>query len=77
MLRERLVATERLLRSLDPSAVLERGYVMVTENGRPRTSIAGLAVGAALRVRFKDGEAGTRVVDLGKKEEEPEQGKLL
>ncbi|MFA6429561.1 MAG: exodeoxyribonuclease VII large subunit [Patescibacteria group bacterium] len=77
--QDRLTSTERLLRSLDPSAVLRRGYAIVLDQktGAPRTSVIGLAVGDALRVRLKDGVVDTRVTGLGGQESAPRQDSLL
>lgn len=62
MLQDRLAATDRLLRSLDPSGVLKRGYAMVLdEKGAVRTRAAGLIVNQPLLVRFQDGDVNTKV----------------
>ncbi|MGN3974712.1 exodeoxyribonuclease VII large subunit [Tsuneonella sp. SYSU-LHT278] len=54
--RDRLAASVRLMASLDPDAVLQRGYVRVTgPDGRTLTD-AGAARGeSALTLRFRDG----------------------
>jgi len=45
------------LESVSPLAVLRRGYALVTDRaGRPLTTAASVAPGAALRLRFADGE---------------------
>lgn len=55
--RERLGALARLLASLDPDRVLERGYVRVTAaDGRTLISKAAAAAEPALVLHFRDGE---------------------
>jgi len=54
--RERLAALERVMRSLDPDSVLQRGYARVTDvAGRTLTSAGEAAREAALTLRFRDG----------------------
>jgi exodeoxyribonuclease VII large subunit len=54
--RERLAALDRVMRSLDPDSVLQRGYARVTDAaGRTLTSAGEAAREAALTVRFRDG----------------------
>jgi exodeoxyribonuclease VII large subunit len=54
--RDRLRATARLMASLDPDAVLQRGYVRVTgAEGRTMTDAAAARGQAALVLRFRDG----------------------
>ena len=54
--RERLVTLERVMRSLDPDSVLQRGYARVTDAaGRTLTNAATAAKEAALTLRFRDG----------------------
>jgi len=61
-LSERVKSTIRLLRSLDPKAVLERGYTLVRDaKGRVVGSIDKLSKGQAVEVQFKDGVAGASV----------------
>jgi len=52
------VMTERL-QGLDPTRPLDRGFVLALgPDGRPVTRAHALASGAALRLRWKDGERG-------------------
>jgi exodeoxyribonuclease VII large subunit len=54
--RERLATLERVMRSLDPDAVLQRGFARVTDvGGRTLTSAASAGKEPALTVRFRDG----------------------
>ena len=54
--RDRLAATARLMASLDPDAVLQRGYVRVTGGeGRTMTDAAAARGEAALVLKFRDG----------------------
>jgi exodeoxyribonuclease VII large subunit len=54
--RDRLAATARLMASLDPDAVLQRGYVRVTDKtGHTLTEAAVARREAALTLRFRDG----------------------
>jgi exodeoxyribonuclease VII large subunit len=83
--RGRLEALARLMVSLNPDNILERGYVRVTaEDGRTLVSRDAAAKEAALSLHFRDGEmavtpAGTRPSRPPTKEKPPppEQGKLL
>ncbi len=57
--RDRLEATARLMASLDPDAVLQRGYARVTTtDGRTLTDAALARKEDALTLRFRDGELG-------------------
>jgi exodeoxyribonuclease VII large subunit len=54
---ERLRALERVMRSLDPDSVLQRGYARVTDTaGRTLTTAAQAGKEPALTLRFRDGE---------------------
>jgi exodeoxyribonuclease VII large subunit len=56
---QRLAALERVMRSLDPDAVLERGFARVTDAaGRTLTSAAQAGKEPALTLRFRDGALG-------------------
>jgi exodeoxyribonuclease VII large subunit len=58
----RLLGLERRLAALNPLAILQRGYAIVTQpNGALLRSVAQIAVGDPLRVRVSDGEFGVRV----------------
>ncbi|RYG61904.1 MAG: exodeoxyribonuclease VII large subunit [Alphaproteobacteria bacterium] len=52
--RERVSVMERLVQTVSPAAVLERGYVYVTREGAPLNSAKAAA--GAITVHFKDGE---------------------
>jgi exodeoxyribonuclease VII large subunit len=82
--RERLEGLGRLMVSLNPDNILERGYVRVTAaDGRTLVSKAAAAKEAALSLHFRDGElavtpAAARPPRPGKdRPAPPEQGKLL
>jgi exodeoxyribonuclease VII large subunit len=54
--RERLAALGRVMRSLDPDSVLQRGYARVTDaRGRTLTDAAAAGKEPALNLRFRDG----------------------
>ena len=54
--RERLAAMARVMRSLDPDAVLQRGYVRVTDaDGQTLASMAAAAGKPELALHFRDG----------------------
>jgi exodeoxyribonuclease VII large subunit len=83
--RDRLGGLGRLMVSLNPDNVLERGYVRVTAgDGRTLVSKAAAAKEVALALHFRDGElpvtpAGARPAPPARKDKpaSPEQGKLL
>jgi len=53
---QRLAALERVMRSLDPDSVLQRGYARVTAaDGRTLTTAADAGKEHSLTVRFRDG----------------------
>ncbi|MCW1891634.1 MAG: exodeoxyribonuclease VII large subunit [Candidatus Uhrbacteria bacterium] len=59
---ERVVGTTRLLKSLDPKAVLGRGYAFVrSTSGGVIGSVEGLSRGQSVEVQFKDGIAGASI----------------
>ncbi|AIT07315.1 exodeoxyribonuclease VII large subunit [Sphingomonas taxi] len=69
--RDRLAATWRLVRSLNPDAVLDRGYARVTarregggEGGKTLASAAAVREAGAVTLRFRDGSIDA-VVDDG------------
>ena len=50
------------LRALDPSAVLERGYAILTdENGRALSGVSTMRAGDAVAIRMHDGTADARI----------------
>nr|WP_166177631.1 exodeoxyribonuclease VII large subunit [Altererythrobacter segetis] len=56
---ERLAALERVMRSLDPDSVLQRGYARVTDAaGHTLTTAAEAGKERALTLRFRDGALG-------------------
>lgn len=60
--RERLQHLTRLLKGLDPTAVLARGYSFVQDTrGRVISGVSRLGRGQAIFVRMKDGTAGATV----------------
>ena len=62
--RERLAALQRVMRSLDPDAVLGRGYVRVTgPDGQTITDRAAAAKEAALTLKFRDGDLAVTTGD--------------
>lgn len=86
--RDRLEATERFLRSLDPDRVLQRGYVRVTApDGRTLVSRETAVQEAALELHFRDGVLAVATGDApvrnpprpkaSPRPPGPEQGKLL
>ncbi|MFH1078389.1 MAG: exodeoxyribonuclease VII large subunit [Patescibacteria group bacterium] len=73
-LSDRLQAAVRLLGSLDPTAVLGRGYAIVRgPSGDAVTSIAGLRVGTDISVRLADGTFDSRITDIYAPEERDEK----
>jgi len=48
---------------LSPYRVLERGYAIVTLNGRPVRAASQLAAGDRIAVRFADGEISAQIED--------------
>tara|TARA_B100000530_G_scaffold244701_1_gene160073 strand:+ start:210 stop:485 length:276 start_codon:yes stop_codon:yes gene_type:complete len=49
------------LDAMSPLRVLERGYVVVTQEGAAVTSAARLSAGDAVRLRFADGERAAEI----------------
>jgi exodeoxyribonuclease VII large subunit len=61
----RLAVLQGRLESLDPLAVLQRGYAMaLASDGKVVTDAARLAVGDTLILRFARGAADVRVLGL-------------
>ena len=61
----RLIRLAAKLSTLDPSRVLERGYVWLSDaQGRATTTVASLHVGDALNAVFADGRAGVQVTTI-------------
>ena len=60
--KNRHTGFESILKSTNPTRVLERGYSMaMDEKGKPVTSIVGLKQGDPLTVVLKDGQVQTEV----------------
>ena len=60
--KNRLIGFGSILKSTNPTNVLERGYSMtVNEKGIPVTSVVGLKTGDSLTVVLKDGQVKTEV----------------
>ena len=57
----RLRQRRRELEMLSPYRVLERGYAIVTRDGKPVRAAAELAAGEQIAVRFADGVAAARI----------------
>jgi exodeoxyribonuclease VII large subunit len=82
---DRLAATTRLFRSLDPDRVLQRGYVRVTGgDGRTLTTREAAAREVALTLHFRDGALAAQPAGSAParpaprpRPAAPEQGKLL
>jgi exodeoxyribonuclease VII large subunit len=71
-LSEKLSGHIRLFASLDPSAVLKRGYAILRDTkGNTLTSVAGLRMGQDATVSLKDGDAGVTVTRVGKNSLQP------
>ena len=60
--RTRLAALERIMHSLDPDTVLQRGFVRVTDReGRTLTDRAQAEAAASLTLKFRDGDLAASV----------------
>ncbi len=55
-----------MLKVLNPSAVLKRGYALVRSGGKYVTSLSAVAVGDGVVIHFTDGEAGATISELRK-----------
>ena len=60
----RLSELTRAMKEMDPSAVLGRGYAVITVKGKSAGGAARLAAGDEIGVRFGDGEATARVSEV-------------
>jgi exodeoxyribonuclease VII large subunit len=70
--RGRLLGLSARLLSLDPSAVLSRGYTMVLDaSGRPVVSVGGLSGGQSVSLAFADGKAQARIEGIEAAEGKP------
>lgn len=64
-LKRRIELSKTTLEALNPYAVLERGYVLVTDaEGRGVPGVADLGVGQTLNLRFHDGRAQVSVEEV-------------
>lgn len=71
-LRDHLDARTRLFASLDPSAVVKRGYAILRDSqGRAIASVARLKTGQDATVALRDGDAGVTVTRVGKQTLQP------
>jgi len=60
-LRERIESRTRLIKSLDPKRVLERGYSLVTSSGKVVKDVKQLDAGDKIKVQFAKGSADADV----------------
>lgn len=60
-LRERIESRTRLIKSLDPKRVLERGYSLVTSKGKVVKKASQLDAGDKIKVQFAQGSADADV----------------
>ena len=65
LLRERLKGRSAALNSVNPKAILSRGYAMVTKSadGERVTDSTGAKVGEGITLQFADGDQKARVED--------------
>lgn len=61
---QRLNLAEAMLRTLNPSGVVERGYAIVRKSGRILTDACDLSVGDSLELVMAGGTAGASVTDV-------------
>lgn len=73
-LNSQLATKARLLDSLSPLKILDRGYSITLRNRRPVTSITQLSAGDKVRTRLSDGEYTAIVDEIREKEEKNEEG---
>ena len=65
--RTELMRIRAQLAALDPSAVLERGYAILTGmDGRALGGVSALHRGDAVNIRMRDGVAGARIEEISK-----------
>lgn len=62
----RLLQRRRELEMLSPYRVLERGYAIVTRDGKPVRAAAQLAAHERILIRFADGEAAAQIEEIKK-----------
>ena len=66
--RHRLTALDASLRALNPSAVLDRGYAVVLQQGRVMGSVRAVDMEAPIQIRLSDGEMTARVNQITPKD---------
>lgn len=62
--RQRLEHAETALRAMNPAAVLNRGYAIVSREGAIVTDVAGVQPGDAVTIRMADGSLGAAVTSI-------------
>jgi exodeoxyribonuclease VII large subunit len=71
-LQERVQSRVRLLASLDPTAVLKRGYAILRNaQGHALTSVKALKAGQNATIALHDGDAGVTVTHVGSQDLQP------
>jgi exodeoxyribonuclease VII large subunit len=64
----RVTSAERLLASLDPRAILKRGYAIVWSGKKVLKSTANIDIGTSIQVQFGEGTASARIDRIDGKE---------
>lgn len=67
-LSDQVKSTERLLQSLNPQNILNKGYAIVLFNGKAIDSIDKLSVNQDIHVRLKDGDLKSNILEINKNE---------
>lgn len=67
-LSDQVKSTERLLQSLNPQNILNKGYAIVLFNGKAIDSIDKLSVNQDINVRLKDGDLKSNILEINKNE---------
>ncbi|MCF0259928.1 MAG: exodeoxyribonuclease VII large subunit [Erysipelotrichaceae bacterium] len=60
----RLRASLVLLEAVSPLSVLDRGYALITKDGKPVSSTAGLSLSDQVDIRLKDGSAKASIEEI-------------
>ncbi len=60
--RQQLMSLRKRIENLDPSRILDRGYVIVYRNGRSVGTAKTVRTGDLLQLRFRDGRVGTQAL---------------
>ncbi len=58
---QKIALNEAKLKTLNPKAVLKRGYAVVTLSGKPVTEASALQMGASVTIEFSKGEAEAEI----------------